>query len=75
MATARPRSLWQWTLMIAWPMLGTRSRRAVITPGVLGGGGVAHGVGDVDRGRAGGDGGLDDLAEEVHLGPGGVLEG
>ena len=35
--------------------------------------GVADGVGDVDRGRPGLDGGLDDLAEEVELGPRGVL--
>ena len=41
--------------------------------GVLGGRGVADGVGDVDRGRAGLDGGLDDLAEEVDLGARGVL--
>ena len=73
LATARPRSSWQWVLMTARPMFGTRSRRVRITRGVLGGRGVADGVGDVDRGRAGLDGGLDDLAEEVDLGPGGVL--
>ena len=44
-----------------------------MTVGVLGGRGVADGVGDVDGRRAGLDGGLDDLAEEVDLGPGGVL--
>ena len=41
--------------------------------GVLGGRGVADGVGDVHGGRARLDGGLDDVAEEVGLGPGGVL--
>ena len=41
--------------------------------GVLGGGGVTDGVGDVHDGRAGLDGGLDDLAEEVDLGPGRIL--
>ena len=35
--------------------------------------GVAHGVGNVDRGGPGGDGRLDHLAEEIGLGAGGVL--
>ena len=68
-----PRSSWQWVLMTAWPMFGTRSLSVRITVGVLGGRGVADGVGDVHGGRAGLDGGLDDLAEEVELGPRGVL--
>ena len=28
LATARPRSLWQWTLITAWSMFGTRSASA-----------------------------------------------
>ncbi len=40
---------------------------------VLGGRGVADGVGDVHRRGAGLDGRLDDLAEEFDLGPSGVL--
>ena len=59
--------------MIAWSMLRTRSLSVRITAGVLGGRGVADGVGDVDGRRAGLDGRLDDLAEEVELGAGGVL--
>ena len=40
---------------------------------VLGGIGVAHGVGDVDGGGAGADGGLHAASQEVALGAGGVL--
>ena len=42
---------------------------------ILGGRGIADGVGDVDGGRTGLDGRLDDFAEEIELGPGGVLGG
>ena len=31
LATARPRSLWQWVLMTARPMFGTRSRKVRMT--------------------------------------------
>ena len=32
LATARPRSLWQWTLITAWSMFGTRLTRFLMTP-------------------------------------------
>ena len=44
-----------------------------MTPAYWSGRRVADRVGDVDGGRAGLDGGLDDFAEEVDLGPRGVL--
>ena len=61
--------------MTAWSMFGTRSLQRADHAGVLRGHGVADGVGDVDRRRAGLDRRLDDLAEEVELGAGGVLGG
>ena len=71
-ATARPRSLWQCTENTALSASGTRSRtadqRAVFLRH-----GVAHRIGDVDRGGAGLDRRLDAAAQEVVLGAGGVL--
>ena len=73
LATARPRSLWQWTLITALSMFGTRSRSVRITSPICVRRGVADRVGDVDRRGAGVDRRLDDLAEEVELGARGVL--
>ena len=73
LATAMPRSLWQWTLMTASPMLGTRLQRVRITRPMWAGRGVADRVGDVDRGRPGPNRRLHDLAEEILFRPGGVF--
>ena len=59
--------------MIARSMLGTRSLSVRMTVAVLKRRGIADGVGNIDRGGAGLDGRLHDLAEKVELGPGGVL--
>ena len=50
-----------------------RARRAAQEGRVLGRDRVSDGVGDVHRGRARVDGRLDDLGEEIDLGPRGVL--
>ena len=50
----------------AFPQRANHSR-------ILGGRGIADGVRDVDGGRTRLDGRRDDFAEEIQLGPGGVL--
>ena len=71
LAVARPRSLWQWTLTVAWSP--TRSTTRLTSVAELGRDGVADGVGDVDRGRAGLDDRLVDLEQVVEVGARGVL--
>ena len=61
LATARPRSLWQWTLMTALSMFGTRFVERADDAAHVRRRGVADRVGDVDRRRAGLDRRLDDL--------------
>ena len=73
LATARPRSLWQCTLITALSMFGTRSRSVRITLPHVRRRGVADGVGNVDRRGAGVDGRFDHLAEKIGLGAGGVF--
>ena len=65
LATARPRSLWQCTEKIALSAFGTRSRTVRNMAAVLLRRRVADRVGEVDRGRAGLDRGLDAAAQEV----------
>src|SRR5262245_59652930 len=72
LATARPRSLWQWMLRTTLPILGTFSQVAE-APGDLLRRRVAHRVGDVDGAGAGVDGRLDDVAHEVEVGARAVL--
>ena len=50
LAVASPRSLWQWTLTVAWSP--TRSTTRLMSVAELGRDGVADGVRDVDRGGA-----------------------
>ena len=73
LAVASPRSLWQWTLTVAW------SPTSVDDPldqrAELGRDRVADGVRDVDRGGAGLDDGLVDLEQVVDVGARGVLGG
>ena len=73
LAVASPRSLWQWTLTVAW------SPTSVDDPldqrPELGRDRVADGVRDVDRGGAGLDDRLVDLEQVVEVGPRGVLGG
>ena len=56
LATARPRSLWQWTLMTTLSMPRTFFFRCAMAAAYWLGHGVADRVGDVDRGGAGLDG-------------------
>ena len=72
LATARPRSLWQWTEMTALSMLGTLFRISRIRSANSSGIGVAHRVRDVDRGGAGLDRALDAAEQEVGLGARGI---
>ncbi len=73
LATARPRSLWQWTEITAWSILGTRSNSMRMRAGEFLGHGVADRVGDIDGARPGLDRALDRAAQEVVLGAGAVL--
>ena len=73
LATARPRSLWQWTRKHALVDAADGLLQVADDGGVWLGHRVADGVGDVERGRAGLDGLLDDLGEEIEFGAGGVL--
>ncbi len=72
-ATAMPRSLWQWTLQIAWSEFGTRSRSVDDELAVKLRDRVADGVGDVDRASALADHRLDDAGEELRIGAVAVL--
>ena len=71
-ATARPRSSWQCALKIARSAFGTRAEMSLKNAQVFGRG-VADGVRQVDRRRAGGDGRLDDAAQEIAIAARGVL--
>ena len=73
LATARPRSLWQWTLRTTLSMPRTCFFRWRMAAAYWLGHRVADGVGDVDRGGAGFDGLFDDLGEEIEFGAGGVF--
>ena len=68
-AVAMPRSLWQWVAKTISSAPGTRSISIADEVGALARRGVADGVGDVDRRRAGLDRDLDHPAEIVVLGP------
>jgi hypothetical protein len=65
LATAMPRSLWQCTENTALSEFGTRSRTMRNSARVFLRRGVADRVGDVDRGGAGLDRGLDAAAQEI----------
>ena len=71
LAVARPRSLWQWTLTVA--CVADQRDDALDQRPELGRDGVADGVGDVDRRRAGLDDRLVDLEQVVEVGARGVL--
>ena len=73
LATARPRSLWQWTEKIALSEFGTRARTVSNSASVFLRDRVADRVGNVDRGRAGLDRRLDAAAEKIDLGARAVL--
>ena len=73
LATAMPRSLWQCAENRALSAFGTRSRSMAMSAPILVRHGVADGVGNVDRRRAGLDRGLHAPAQEIVLGAGGVL--
>ena len=72
LAVAMPRSLWQWVAKITVSAPGTRSSSIADQLRAFARGGIADGVGDVDRGRPGLDRDLDHAAEIIVLGPGGV---
>ncbi len=73
LAVASPRSLWQWTLTVA--CVADEVDDPLDEDPELGRDGVADGVGDVHRGRAGLDDRLVDLEQVVEIGPRRVLGG
>ena len=73
LATARPRSLWQWAEKITVSAPGTFSIRSRNISAYSVGIGVADRVRQVDGPGAGADRRLDAAAQEVALGAGGVL--
>ena len=75
LATAMPRSSWQWVERMMSSHAGDARANSAEDGGVFVGRGVADGVGDVDGGGAGLDGDCDHLDEEVGVGAGGVFGG
>ncbi len=73
LATASPRSSWQWVLKIAFDAFGHRGDDRGEELGDLVRRGVADRVGQVDRRGAGVDHRFDDLVEEARIAAGGVL--
>ena len=72
LATARPRSSWQWTDVTTSARPGTSSYSRRHISACSSGRGVAHRVGDVDRGGALVEGDLEHLGRELDLRAGGV---
>ncbi len=72
-AAASPRSLWQWAENTAFSEFFTLSNRVFIRSPNSVGGGVAHGIRDVDGGGPGFDGQFAALTEEINFRAGGVL--
>ena len=75
LATAMPRSLWQWVLKTTSRAPGTFADQALEQAADLRRRGVAQGVGHVDGGGAGGDRRGDHFGQEILLGAGAVLGG
>ena len=73
LAVASPRSLWQCTEMTTFSTPGVFSTDASDQPAELLGRGVAHRVGDVERGGAGLDGHAQHLVQELRVAAAGVL--
>ena len=73
LATARPRSLWQWVEMVTFSMPATLFAQRANELAVLFRHAVADGVGDVNGGGTGGDYGFDDLAQKWNVGAGRVF--